>query len=132
MKAFSTSLIVSRDVNGDNKTDIIILVPLIYVYFNLGHSIFDDPLIYPTKFSDGCPDIADVNDDGKLDINVANTYENRIEIYFNTGNNTFHNRELLRNITQPRHATAFDIKGDGKSEIVILNNSNIRILSNHC
>jgi len=132
MKAFSTSLIVSRDVNGDNKTDIIILVPLIYVYFHLGNSIFDDPLISPTKFSDGCPDIADVNDDGKLDISVANTYENRIEIYFNTSNNTFHNRELLRNITQPRHTTAFAIKGDRKSEIVILNNSNIRILSNHC
>jgi hypothetical protein len=116
------------DINGDGKPDIIVGSNGendFGVFFNFGNGTFLPQVPYRTGAASYPPSltVADVNNDNKPDIIIANQNENTIGILLNPGNGTFTSQTLipLEYGTAPTSPSVFDINVDNKPDIVFAN-----------
>jgi hypothetical protein len=65
--------------------------------------------------------VADVNNDGKSDLIVANASTNSVSVLLGNGNGTFHAAKTFAVGTDPQSVAVADFNGDGKSDIVTAN-----------
>lgn len=127
---------VSADVNGDGKSDIALLdwgSGQVFVYVNstaqgAATPTFSGPFAYPTQPYSSSIVAADVNEDGKPDLIVANTGNggdgNSVSVLLNTTASnaavpTFAPRQLFGTGIGPSIVAAADINGDGHVDLVV-------------
>ena len=116
------------DINEDNTPDIIFANYIgnsVGILFNFGNGTFHSLTTYPTGFGSKPKYlfVADVNEDNKLDIIVANSLANNIGIFFNSGNGTFLPQQTYStgNNSNPSCVSVIDLNNDKKPEIIVVN-----------
>ncbi|CAF1380468.1 unnamed protein product [Adineta steineri] len=116
------------DVNGDSKPDIIVANNNgnnVGVLFNAGNGTFLSQTTYPTGSSSYPPSAsaADVNNDNKSDIVVANQNLGNVGVLFNFGNGTFRSQTTYStgNNAGPTSVVLVDVNADGQRDIIIAN-----------
>ena len=65
--------------------------------------------------------LADVSNDGKLDILTANKGDNSISILLGNGDGTFQPQIVIPVGTRPGRATVADVNGDGIPDLIVDN-----------
>jgi hypothetical protein len=131
------------DINNDDLPDIYLTANMgpNKLFLNKGNFKFEDisesaGIIGDKPWSTGVA-MADVNQDGYLDIYVSNAgnlegnnHDN--ELYINNGDLTFTEKAKSYNLAKTgfsTHASFFDFDKDGDLDVYILNNSNIPVSS---
>ncbi len=116
------------DINGDDKPDIIVANNGgngFGVFFNFGNGTFLPQVSYHTGDASYPPSltVADVNNDNKPDIIIANQNENTIGIILNPGNGTFTSMKSIQLEfgEAPTSPSVVDINEDNKPDIVFAN-----------
>lgn len=131
--------VVTGDVNGDNKPDIITANnggSSVSVLLNGGNGTFLNQITYMTGTGSGPTSVAlaDLSGDNKSDIVVANSGTNNVGVLLNTGNGTFLNQTTYTTGagSTPRVVTTADVNGDNKLDIVVANSgtNNVGVLLN--
>ena len=137
----STAVFCGGDLNGDSKTDLVLVVTNPYfvsVYKNKstpGFISFDQPIQYNTGLTPYAIALGDVDGNDKVDIVIANTDENSISVLTNksSGGNIDFNEQIKYPTNSPPSAIAVgDIDGDTRNDIVVTNpvTNSISILRN--
>ncbi|CAM4818368.1 unnamed protein product [Rotaria magnacalcarata] len=131
--------VVAVDVNGDNKTDIIVAnydSDNVGVLLNIGNGTFAAQTTYSTDSGSDPYYVAaaDVNDDGKCDIIVANYGSNNTGVLLNVGNGTFAAQATYStgSGSGPVSVVTVDVNGDNKTDIIVANydSNNVGVLLN--
>lgn len=128
--------ITAGDIDGDGKVDIVAAnysSNSISVFINTGYpgvTSFAAPQSFSTSSNPYQAILGDVDSDGKLDIIVTNSSSNTIGVYKN--NSTAGTLALATPVTfstgsYPYAIDAADMDGDGKTDVVICNNSSSTI-----
>ena len=135
----SPQSVVTADINGDNKPDIIVAnsgTNNVGVLLNLGNAMFTAQTTYSTGEGSSPQSVAamDVNGDNKLDLIVAKKGTNNVGVLLNTGNGTFASQTTYSTgeDSSPQSVTTADVNGDNKPDIVVANyhTSNVGVLFN--
>lgn len=131
---FSAAVIVSADLNGDGRPDLVTVSPagnVVRVVFNAGDGTFlpakDLNVTDPRSVA-----VADLNGDGLPDIAVTspNDTASRILVFYGTGGGNF--RAPVRyatNVTAVNLAVA-DLNGDGRPDFIFTNSQRISVMLN--
>jgi hypothetical protein len=116
------------DINGDNKSDIIVANNVangVGVFLNSGNGTFLPQTEYRTGEESYPPavTVVDINNDKKPDIIVTNQNENNIGILFNLGDGTFTPQQkiLLEYGSGATSPSVVDINDDDKPDIIWAN-----------
>lgn len=121
------------DLNSDGKPDLVVANKTgntISIYKNIssvGIISFESKVDLVTGIEPFSVAIGDLDGDGKLDISVTNYSANSVSIFLNTssiGNISFFSHIDFTTGMNPRNVSIGDIDGDGKPELVIVNNFN--------
>lgn len=135
-KVFSTGLgpvaIASADVNGDGLADLVVANRNSEVNVLLNTTSPGSPINFAseTPFVAGANSsavtIADINNDGKPDIVVANYGDNNISVLLNTtipgaANPSFTSQVTFATGSSPSSVISLDVNGDGKPDLAITN-----------
>lgn len=114
------SVVGSGDFNNDGNRD------LVLVTFNNQASVLlgngDGTFAPPKVFAGGTPDyfnVADFNNDGKLDIGYTDNYDGVVMVYLGNGDGTFTFASAAPAGYSPWEITSGDFNGDGKLDIVV-------------
>ncbi|CAF0980985.1 unnamed protein product [Rotaria sordida] len=120
--------VATGDVNGDNKTDIIVAnygTDNVGVLINTGNGTFVTQVTYSTGFSFHPFSVttADVNGDSKIDIIAANNGADNVGVLLNTGTGTFSGQVTYAtgSSSYPCSVAAADVNGDTHLDIIVLN-----------
>jgi hypothetical protein len=147
-----TYTVVIADLDGDGKPDLILdndYDATIWIYQNIGSSgnlsaaSFAQPVVLKGASVVGGPDelldltVADLDGDGRLDIVVANQYNNVVSVFQNLSSpgvltsNSFGARIDLP-VGAPVSVAVADLDGDGKPDIsaVSINDGTLSVLRN--
>ena len=126
--------VAPADVNGDNKTDIIVAnfdSATIGVLLNMGNGTFTSQTIYSTGNASGPRSLvaADINGDHKLDIIVSNRLADNVGVFLNVGNGIFTNqtRYSTSDGSFPVSVITADINSDNKLDIIVANSQSDNI-----
>jgi Bacterial Ig-like domain (group 3)/FG-GAP-like repeat len=119
------SWIAVGDLNGDGRPDLVVAQSSsmstneLSVFLNNGSGVFQAGWTYQTSVTMGSIGLADFNGDGKLDLLVADYYQQATFTLFpGMGNGTFGN-PVLHNIGFPSYSIAVqDVNGDGNPDLV--------------
>ena len=131
--------VAAVDVNGDNKTDIIVanyLTNNVGVLLNRGNGTFAPQATYSTGSGSNPSSVAtaDVNGDNKSDIIVVNNSTNNVGVLLNRGNGTFTTQTAYStgSGSNPSFVAAADVNGDSKPDIIVANynTNNVGVLLN--
>lgn len=77
-----------------------------------------------SDFGPGQSSIADINNDGKLDIVMPHCCgSTSLGYYLGNGNGTFQSEVLLPGITSPQLSLARDLNGDGRADLILAHNT---------
>lgn len=137
---FYPNAVATADVNGDDKPDIIVSnynSENVGVLLNDGTGSFNDQVTYSTGSNSGPHSVttADVNDDNKPDIIVANSGGNNVGVFLNDGTGTFNDQATYPTDSgsNPNSVAIADVNGDNKPDIIVANSgeSNIGVLLNN-
>ena len=96
---------------------------------NNGDGTFQNAVSYTTGTS-GNPNssfvtISDLNNDGKLDLVVANSNDDTVSVLLGNGNGTFQAQTTYNVGDFPTGITVIDVSGDGRADLIVSNgNSN--------
>jgi IPT/TIG domain/FG-GAP-like repeat len=137
LDAFSTSVAVA-DLDGDGKPEIMAVIPnyakndgtgFIVIFKNnstSGKISFAKILELPTGKNPGKPIVADLDNDGKLDIIVPNAGSNTISVYKNQTSASISFSANIDFATGPKPVAicAADLDGDGNVDLAVVNTSN--------
>jgi hypothetical protein len=121
--------VISADFNRDGKPDLAYLVQsnsgnfnTIAVQLGNGDGTFRPPVSYAVgavgSYAFGII-AADFNNDGKLDLGVANTSDNTVSILLGNGDGTFHPQTAFATAISPEALVAGDFNGDGKLDLAV-------------
>jgi hypothetical protein len=136
--------VASADFDGDGKQDIVTANTMAYKISILRNnctvgvintSSFDPKVDYATGIEPRSVDVADIDGDGKIDIAVVNQSSNSLTVFQNqctVGVISFASGVTFSIGTFPQCVRMADLDGDGKKDIVVVNqNANtISILRN--
>ncbi|HRI22666.1 MAG TPA: FG-GAP-like repeat-containing protein, partial [Panacibacter sp.] len=133
--------VVSGDVNGDGKLDIIVASDIgqtVSVYKNtstLGNVSFDARQDYATGVYPVSVSVADLNADGKPELIVTNNQMSSVSVYKNTsvaGSVSFDPRTDFGTGNSPSGIAVSDFNGDDLPDLAIANqfSNSVSILSN--
>lgn len=130
------------DVDGDGAVDAVVVNPdphpdhpadYLTILRGRGDGVFDPPMGSLPSGKEGTDVlVADFDDDGDLDIAVANALSNNVGVYVNQGAGAFKPPVKYGVGVQPRSIKAVDVDGDGWIDIVALNtlSSSVSLLRN--
>ncbi|CAF4130663.1 unnamed protein product, partial [Rotaria magnacalcarata] len=127
------------DVSGDGNVDIIVAnygANNVGVLINTGNGTFIAQVTYTTGGSSNPASVAaaDVNEDGKIDIIVANYWGNTVGVLLNTGSGIFAAQVTYSTggSSAPSFVAATDVNADGKADIIVTNSglNNVGVLLN--
>jgi FG-GAP-like repeat len=132
--------VVTGDVNGDGKADIVATLQdatfagcqnnTVAVLTGKGTGKFNKAVYYPTGSTaqEGIVYLVDINGDGKLDI-VTENFDGTISVLLNKGNGTYNAGTLITSIAAinslPNYLTFADFNGDGKMDIAVATKGNV-------
>jgi len=126
------SSMISADVNGDTKPDVVVANEsgnTVSVLLNNGDGTFAAKVDYTTGVAPQALTTADFNGDGKLDIAVADKSDKKVAVLLNAGNGTFATKVEYGVTGQPTALVAADVNGDGKSDLLVTNDNDANTLS---
>jgi hypothetical protein len=114
------------DLNGDGHPDLALADEnrSVEVLINNGDGSFQPPVAYPTLQDSCClaePNsvaIADFDGDGRLDLAVANSYED-ISVLRGNGDGTFQPQVAYTTNREPESIHTADVDGDGRADILV-------------
>jgi hypothetical protein len=116
------------DLNGDGWDDLVWTISQFFepvapvvTSLNDGHGNFLPPSIFVGTDANAYAGVGDVNNDGSLDLAVAQRGE-QLAIYRNTGHGTFRPAKLLSVAEFPGMVIARDLNGDGWADLVTVHN----------
>jgi uncharacterized protein (TIGR03437 family) len=127
-------LIAAGDLNDDGKPDLVIsdgggnpstpLVSNVYVLLNQGDGTFAPPVEYAAGSLTTLIALADMNNDGRLDIlvtteNPEDHGNNAVAILLGNGDGTFQAAQLFPTAFGPSSLNVADYNGDGKPDVVV-------------
>jgi len=113
------SMIYSVDLNGDGKDDIVIVrAGFVDVLLSNGDATFQPPLTLGGVLDPGAVAIADVNNDGKLDLLVADQVSGIVDRFVGNGDGTFQGAIVSNVQSQFGFGVFADIDKDGKLDLV--------------
>ena len=119
-------LVVTADVNGDGKTDLIVADTTaigdrnnIAVMLGNGNGTFQSERTFAVEPHPDSISVGDLNRDGKLDLAVASYDTNSISVLFGNGDGTFLPQQSMAGGQAPRPVTVADVNGDGKPDIIV-------------
>jgi hypothetical protein len=118
------AFVVSSDVNGDGKADIVVTNPgsnTVSVLINNGNGTFAAKVDYATGIDPRCVTVADVTGDGSSDLVVANVFNDTVSVLTNNGNGTFAAKIDYPTGSFPVSVTSGDFNSDGKIDLVVTN-----------
>lgn len=116
------------DFNNDNKTDIAVsnyLSHSIGIFLGYGNGSFANMMIYSTGEGSRPAGIAidDLNNDGRLDVVVANFRSNSVGVLFGYGNGSFSDVQLYStgNGSSPLSVFIANMNNDNRLDIIVAN-----------
>ncbi|CAF4886753.1 unnamed protein product [Rotaria sp. Silwood1] len=127
------------DFNNDDRFDIAVANELYWdtnnvgVFLNYGNRTFSGQISNPTEFGSypRAVTVGDFNNDGKLDIAVANFQKPALGIFLGNGDGTFSNQVVyaIGGKANPISLTACDFNNDSRLDIVVANSgvSNVAV-----
>lgn len=113
------------DLNGDGWPDMVasIFSPgnRIRVWINRGDGTFNPSSSYAADGNPSGVAIGDLNGDGRADIVCTNGSQlsNKVSVYLNSGNGTFHPQTLFGTLNRPSDAVLGDFDRDGDQDFVV-------------
>ena len=133
----SPNAIIAADFNGDHILDLATANELghgsnqaLSVLIGNGDGTFKPAVNYPGGAAPRGIDVGDFNNDGKLDIVVANNNGNNVTIYLNNGDGTFAAPVYYSAHTHPKSVAVGDFNHDGNDDLAVANHdtSDVSIL----
>ena len=128
---------VAADVNGDGKTDLILVASKIsstgiMVLLNNGSGGFSASGLYPVGNTPYAVVPADVDGDGSIDLITPNHGDNTLTVLTNNGAGVFGSNTTLNVGSGPESMTAADINGDGRMDLIAgnWNDGTLTVLTN--
>ncbi|CAF3337784.1 unnamed protein product, partial [Rotaria sp. Silwood2] len=134
------SSVTVADLNNDTHLDIVVsnsATNNIGIFFGFGNGRFDKQLLYSTGLSSGplWVSVADYNNDGSLDLAVANPLTNNVGILLGNGQGYFDNQTIyLTGLNSKPYSIAVgDFNKDNRLDIAVANygTNNVAILLGH-
>jgi hypothetical protein len=129
--------IAVADFNNDSRLDIVLAdfwAASIDLFFGYGDGTFSDVITYSTGSSSSSASVAvgDFNNDGRLDVAVANSATDNIGVLFGNGNGTFSSQITFStgSGSKPYALAIGDFNNDNQLDIAIANfgNNNLGVL----
>ena len=126
------SCATAADVNGDGKTDLILLGSQVTVLTNNGTGGFAVAGSNATGTSPYAVVAADVNGDGAVDAVTCNQGNNTLTVLTNNGGGILGSNATLNVGSGPEALTAADVSGDGRVDLVSgnWNDGTLTVLTN--
>ena len=129
------------DVNGDGMPDILASWSVLLNASAPGDTTlqFAPPKLFATKPGNGVAKYVDLDGDGKLDLVTPNEYDNSVSVRLNTSiidllgpQTNFGPTQTFTTGVSPVSVTTADINGDGKPDLIVVNqaDNNISVLIN--
>jgi len=124
--------VATADVNGDGNNDLIVvglsntstLAGAVYVFLSNGDGTFKPPVTYASGQGSDAVAIADVNNDGKLDLVVTGYYQgqttNGVQVLLGNGDGTFQ-AAIPSPVVGGYYLATGDFNGDGKEDLALSN-----------
>jgi uncharacterized protein YfaP (DUF2135 family) len=120
------------DFNGDHKLDLAVAnycgsdphcqsAGSVSIFLGNGDGTFQPQVPYNTEFKPTSVVTADLNNDGKLDLAVANAQSNTVSILLGNGDGTFQPQVSYATGTAPYSIAVGDFNGDGKPDVATAN-----------
>ena len=123
--ASSSSVAAFGDLNRDGQIDIVLSTNLgvnILLGSSSGH--FGEPTFIATGFNVSSVAVADANNDGLLDLAVANAGNNSVSLLLGNGNGTFRANFYRVGFSSPGTVAMGDVDHDGRLDLVTSDLSN--------
>jgi len=115
---------VAVDLNGDQKTDIVVVNQLsntVSVLLNDGSGNFGTAKTYRVGSRPTGVVVADFNKDGKLDLAVSNGNDDNVSVLFGDGDGGYADAVTYATGKDPIAIAAADMNGDGRIDIITAN-----------
>jgi hypothetical protein len=124
--------IVIGDLNNDGKADLVAtdgVNNLVSIFMNTSTTTisFATKVDYTTGSNPNSVAIGDLNNDGKMDLAVANFFSDSVSIFINNGNGTFASKVDYTTGTTPVSVAIGDLNNDGKMDLAVVNYSSASV-----